>query len=115
VRYRKLTADGDYSFGQGLANFWINTPQGVGQSVKTRLLLQTREWFLDQTDGTNYKLIIGVNTAPTRDLEIKGRILRTPGVVELLSYASQLSADRKFSVQVDVQTIYGPITVEASF
>lgn len=111
MRYRALSPDGDYTFGQGAANFLVNTPQTVGQAILTRLKLLTQEWFLDVTDGTGYNpLILGKNTQSTRDLEIKSRILRTPGVKQLVSYASQVQ-DRGFSVQAVVDTIYGQITI----
>lgn len=107
MRYRKLTADGDYSFGQGNANFWINVPAAVAQAVKTRLLLILGEWFLDTTDGTNYQgKILGKGTASTRDLEIKSRVLKTPGVIQLLGYQSNV-VGRDFSAQTLVQTVYG--------
>lgn len=123
MRYRKLTADGDYSFGQGNANFWVDQPEAVAQAVDTRLGLQTGEWFLDVTDGLDMSLIVGKNTASTRDLTIKARILKTQAIVggrlrnvvpELLSYASQALPDRSFDVQTSIQTIYGPSPVEVA-
>lgn len=114
MRYRKLTADGDYSFGQGLSNFYIDVPEAPAQAVKTRLLLETGEWFLDVTEGTPWQLVRGKNTASTRDLTIKNRTLKTPGVIELMSYASQLDQDRHFSVQEKINTIYGQTTVEVT-
>jgi hypothetical protein len=29
MRYRKLDADGDYSFGNGSADFYVNSPEAV--------------------------------------------------------------------------------------
>lgn len=115
MRYRKLSDQGDYTFGQGRLDFYANSPQTVGQAIKTRLLLMTKEWFLDVTSGTDYSgKVLGTHTASTRDLEIKSRILKTPGVLELLAYASQV-VDRRFSVQARVLTIYGPTAVEVTF
>lgn len=107
MRYRKLTSSGDYSFGQGNANFWINVPDAPAQAVKTRLLLITGNWFLDITEGTDYAgKILGKNTASSRDLELKDRILGTAGVQALLGYNSSLVL-RDFVVQAQVQTVYG--------
>lgn len=115
MRYRKLTSDGDYSFGHNQADFYINVPQAPAQAVKTRLLLMQGEWFLDRTAGTPYTQVLGTHTAATRDLVIKNRTLKTSGVVALVSYASQLSPDRRFSVQERIDTVYGQAPVEALF
>lgn len=107
MRYRALSPSGDYTFGQGIDNYLINTPAAVGQAIRTRLLLLTQEWFLDVTDGTPFSTqILGTNTRATRDLAVKARILKTPGVKQLVQYASQV-ADRKFTVTALVDTIYG--------
>lgn len=115
MRYRKLSSDGDYTFGQGLSNFYIDVPAAVGQAVQTRLLLQEGEWFLDITEGTPYDTdILGANKQATRDLAIKTVTLQTQGVLGLIQYSSQLDANRKFTVQEEIQTIYGTTTVEVA-
>jgi hypothetical protein len=116
MRVRAQSADGDYTFGQGQANFLIDSPEAVAQVIKTRLLLMTGEWFLDTTDGTPYATqILGTGTSSTRDLAVKRRILQTPGVKQITSYSSSV-VDRKFSVSVTVDTIYGQTaTVEVAF
>lgn len=115
MRYRKLSSEGDYTFGQGNSNFYIDNAEAVGQAIKTRLLLMTGEWFLDINEGTDYSgKILGTGTAATRDLEIKSRILKTPGVKELLGYASKV-IERKFTVQAVVNTVYGTTPVQVAF
>lgn len=109
MRYRRLDANGDYSFGQGQANFLINSPAAVAQAVKTRLLLSTGEWFLDKDEGTPYATdVLGRNTQSKRDVAIRNRILGTPGVTGLASYTSSVdAAARKFSVVAVVDTEFG--------
>lgn len=115
MRYRKLTADGDYSFGSGNSNYYVDNAQAVGQAVGTRLKLLAGEWFLDNQEGTPYSTqILGNNTASTRDMAVKNRILGTPGVRKLVAYSSQV-VGRVFSVQATIETIYGPSVVEVSF
>lgn len=113
MRVRKLTASGDYQIGQGQANFWINTAQGVGQKVTCRLRLWEGEWFLDNTIGTPYtQEILGYNTASLRDIAIQAVIIQTPGVQSITSYVSNTDPEtRKFTVSGEVLTIYSPVPV----
>lgn len=125
MRYRALSDDGDYTFGQGSANFLVNTPAAVGQAVETRLGLMRGEWFLDETDGTPYATeILGTNTSPTYDQAIRERILGTqasdgtPLVKRIIAYASQFVNDfpkRKLSVQATIDTIYGEVAISQVF
>ena len=104
--YRQLDQNGDYQIGQ----FIENSPATVAQAVQTRLLLWMGEWFLDITDGTPYMQgILGHNT--NYDFEIQSRILGTPGVTEMVSYSSNVDANRNLSVQATINTIYGQATV----
>jgi hypothetical protein len=70
--YRKLDADGDYTFGLQGGNFYKNNPEAVGQAVKTRLSLIQGEWFLDTNAGTPYNSqILGAGTVGTYDHAIQ--------------------------------------------
>lgn len=114
-RYRALSSTGDYTFGQGERNFLVDSPAMVGQKVRTRLLLWTGEWFLDVTAGTPWlQQVVGKNKNPTYDLAIQQRILQTQGVKSIVSYSSNVSADRRLSVSVTIETIYGEDLVEVS-
>jgi hypothetical protein len=105
VKYRKLDTDGDY-----MPGVWLeNTPDTVGQAVKTRLLLWREEWFMNTSEGTPYMQdILGRNT--NYDLQIKSRILGTKGVKEIIDYSSNV-INRALSVTCTLSTIYGIITL----
>jgi hypothetical protein len=106
-------ANGDYTFGQGSANFFVNSPQGVAQAVETRLLLWEGEWFLDQTLGTPYaQEILGYGTETLYDLAIQARILGTPGVVAINDYTSAVnSSTRQLTITATITTQYSTETV----
>lgn len=115
ARYRALSTLGDYTFGQSAANFLVNSPTMVGQSVQTRLLLWRGEWFLDTSEGTPWlQNILGTRTKPVYDLAIQERILATPGVKSIVSYTSQLQPGRKLLVQCTVDTIYSADAVSTA-
>jgi hypothetical protein len=110
MRYRQLSPAGDYIFGQGLANFFADSPEAVGQAIKTRLLLFAGEWFLDNTEGTPYATdILGQLYGQTAyDTAIRSRISTTPNVTEVVAYSSQLVA-RKLTVDAIVNTTFGQL------
>lgn len=112
-----LDANGDYVFGGGQASFWRDVPDAPAQAVKTRLLLYLGEFFLDVTDGTDWRgQALGPRTTSTRDAVLRERILGTPGVLSIDSYSSNLNrTTRAFTVSVTVSTIYGAASVVAPF
>lgn len=116
MRYRRLDENGDMVFGSGLADFLVDSPEAVAQSIKTRLGLHTGQWFLNRSEGTDWETrVLGKYTGDTRDLTIRSRILETPGVLRLESYGSSLFPNtREFDVSVVVDTIYGLAVVEGT-
>ena len=116
MRYRKLTADGDYSFGASQLDFYRDVPEAVGQAAQTRLLLWLREWFLDTDEGTPFMLgILGKhpNQKERADITIQDRIQGTQGFVDIENYESEINPEtRAFTVNVMINTIYGPTLVE---
>ena len=114
MRQRAMLPDGDYSFGTALP-FLRDTPTCVAQAIMTRLRLKTGEWFLDTAEGTDYdNLVFGFNTALTRDLAIRQRILDTPGVVRIKEYISILDKQRAMSVVATIDTQYGSTQIQAT-
>ncbi len=107
MRYRQLDANGDYTFGQGSANFWIDDPEAVAQSIETRLLLWQGEWFLDNTVGMPWaQSVLGYHTG-LYDTIIKSYILATVGVVSIVSYSSVFNPEkRSLTVSGTVLTQY---------
>jgi hypothetical protein len=120
MRYRKLDQSGDMQFGHGAGDFWHDQPDGVGQSVKTRLLLFSGEWFLDTVAGTPWGgfplndlvvqqgRILGEHSQIMSDAVIRERILSTNGVTGIAVYGSYLDPNtRAYSVNATIDTIYG--------
>jgi hypothetical protein len=113
MRYRKLDKDGDMSFGNGLADFYIDSPEGVAQSILTRLRLWVGEWFLDEGEGTPYsQAMLGVGKSKTIEPAIRARISDTFGVVDILSLDVIVDENaRTASILAEVNTIFGPSTL----
>lgn len=120
MRYRKLDANGDMQFGHGAGDFWHNTPEAVGQSVKTRLLLFAGEWFLNTAAGTPWGgfplndlvvqqgRILAEHTQLSRDAAVRDRIISTEGVTTLAEYGSSFNRNtRAFHINATIDTVYG--------
>ena len=116
MRYRKLDSNGDYTFGKGNGDFFVNTPEAVAQAVKTRLGLIEGEWFLDNTIGTPYNSkILGAGHVATYDMAIKDVIINTQGVITITEYSSNFDPTiRKAQVNATITTLYGATTLSAS-
>ena len=113
MRVRAMTPSGDMRFGNGTADFLINTPAAVAQLAMTRLALWTGQWFLDFTEGTPYATqILGFHTQSVYDNALITRLLGTTGVVSLSSYQSQLDAStRRLTYSAVLNTQFGQATV----
>ncbi len=114
MRYRKLTPEGDYTFGSGQLDFYRDVPEAVGQAVQTRLLLWLGEWFLNTDDGTPFMLgILGNHSIETANVTIQDRILGTQGMVSIENFQSERDPDsRTLSVSCDINTVYGPTALQ---
>ena len=109
MKVRKLNADGEPAFGRGRLDYLEDSPEMVAQNVMTRLELKTGEWFLDIYEGTPYaEQILGEHKKDLYDMAIRKRIIETPGVNQIESYASQLNQDtRRLTVEARLDTDYG--------
>lgn len=115
MRCRRLNPiDDDMQFGHGSAEYHIDSAAGVAQSVKTRLRLWLGEWWLEPEAGMPWQTeVLGERTAARRDAAIRRHILETQGVLSLVSYSSQFDpALRSYSVQAEIETIYGTTVLQ---
>ena len=114
MRYRKLDDNGDFSAGHGSADFFVDSPEAVGQSVLTRLRLWTGEWFLDTDEGTPYReQVLGVRKRQTAGPALKLRIASTEGVTSVDAFNADYDGDsRHIAVAAAVDTVYGETQVE---
>lgn len=116
MKYRKQDANGDMVFGNGLLDFYIDSPEAVGQSVETRLKLWLGEWFVNVEDGTPYQTnVLGTNKSKSAPIAIRERIFKTPGVTEIVSFDYSIDANaRSIAIRSTINTIYGQTIVEVN-
>jgi hypothetical protein len=114
MRYRKVTDDGDYTFGGGQNDYFRDVPEAVGLACASRLRLWLGEWFLDIEEGTLYlQGVLGKKTKTQADETIQTRALGTQGLTGIPEYESVIDPDtRNMSVEFQIDTIYGPTSVQ---
>lgn len=113
---RKLSATGDFTFGQSQLNFMSNTPETVAQVVMTSLDLWLGEWYLDVTLGMPWiQGVLGKNNQATADITVQDYILGVQGVTDIAKYASiDNQSIRKYSAACTIDTLYGPTDVDVA-
>ena len=111
MKYRRITAEGDYAFGFGNTSF-VTDIDAVRQAIQTKLKLFQGEFWEDLNDGLPFfQQIAGTTSKDSIDLLIRARILSTPQVIEISSFQSSIGVDRKYKATVGVNTVYGSLTV----
>lgn len=116
MRVRKMTASGDYSFGNNQLDFYKDTPEAVGQNVQTSLLLWLGEWYLNTDLGTPYMQgILGKYSQEVANTTIQDQILNVDGVTNISDFQSIIDPDtRSLSVTCSIDTIFGPTQVQVA-
>jgi hypothetical protein len=109
MKYRRLDDSGDMTFGHGVNNFLIDSPEAIAQSVKTRINLWLGEWFLNYSEGLNWqKSFYGKDTAKYSEMIIKNRMADTPGVLSIDSFNMDLD-NRVLNISAEINTVFGKI------
>ena len=93
---------------------FIDGAAEIGQTVKTRLRLFLGEYFRDVTDGTPWwESILGKEgTLSSKEAIIKNRIVRTDGVIQLLSFETDFDiSTRVYTVSAGILTQYGETSI----
>lgn len=116
MKYRKLN-NGDYSFGRNADDF-VSDVDAVSQAIRTNLLLLLGEWWEDTDKGLPlFQNIVGAAGTPdsqqAADLIVQGAITGTPGVTSIKEFSSSY-ANRTYSLQCRVDTVYGEASLEVS-
>lgn len=114
MKYRKLDADGDYSFGFGNANFYTDA-NAVAQAIGTKLKMFQGEWWEDVDDGLPlFQGILDVNGTSASieavDLIVQARIMETPYVNSMQAYTSSYE-NKAYTASGAASTTFGTVEV----
>lgn len=107
--FRNLTANGDWTFGQGLGNY-VNQNAAVGLNIKTRLLSWVGDCFFDLGAGIDWLNRLSLkNQQVLLQNDLRRVILQTYGVTGIVTFNAKLTG-RNFTANYQVNTIYSSIT-----
>lgn len=116
MKYRKLTAGGDYTFGQSASNFHIDI-EAVRQAIQTRLQLYRETFWRDLSQGVPmFQQILGnpgsASNLAAIDSTLQSQIKGTEGVSAVLAVSSSFNEiTRAYDFTATVQTQYSTISV----
>lgn len=104
---RKLDDNHDWTFGQGVRNYLINSDE-VKQSVLCRLWSFKNDWALDMDAGLPWFELMGRNIDMKQiEQNVRACVLETAGVTEITSYNATLNREtRKLTIAVSFKDIY---------
>lgn len=110
MRVRQLSSTGDYAFGNGQANFLINSPAAVAQVVETAFKLWLGEWYLNTAAGMPWlEEVFGYNSKEDADQALINYALTIQGVENISNWNSTVNAETRAytSITATIDTIYG--------
>lgn len=113
----KLGEDGDISLVNGDAQTTSIGAEDLAQRLRIRLNTFQGEWFMDNTLGIDWwNRVMGKNRSKMAvDALIQDSILKEPDALQIVSYTSSISTDRKFSCSFRVRTENGAISSAITF
>lgn len=113
----KLDEDGDISLVNGDAQTTSVGAEDLAQRLRIRLNTFQGEWFMDNTLGIDWwNRVMGKNRSKMAvDALIQDAILKEPDALQIVSYTSSISTDRKFGCSFRVRTEDGAISSAITF
>lgn len=113
----KLDDNGDVSFTDGESSVTTIGAEDLAQRIRIRLNTFQGEWFMDNTLGVDWwNRVFGKNRSKAAvDALIQEQILLEPDALQIVSYSSSITSDRRFVCTFRVRTEDGAITATQSF
>lgn len=102
---RKLSKDGDWTFGRNRADYIRKDPE-IQQNIKTRLRSFKDDWFLDIEANISWIELLGsFNKKREIEQEVKRVILATDGVLRI-NKLDIIVNNRVAKIEANIDTVY---------
>lgn len=110
MRFRNLTADGDWIFGKG-RNSYLKNNEALMMNIKTRLLSFLNDCFFDADAGIDWWTYLGGKDQKAILASVQRTVLRSSNVKRIVYMISELN-NRKFSIELSVEFVNGEIITD---
>ena len=107
MRFRNLTADGDWVFGKG-RNSYLKNNEALMMNIKTRLLSFLNDCFFDMEAGIDWWNLLGEKDQKAILVSVQRIVLRSSQVKRIVDLQSHLN-NRRFSITLSVEFANGEI------
>lgn len=105
MSFRNLTANNDWTFGTG-QNSYVTENQEIALNAKTRIMSFLGDCFFATDEGIDWFNLLDYRYQDRLENAVQEVIKNTPGVTAINSVDVLVGANRKISIQYDIQTIY---------
>ena len=107
MRVRTITAQGDWTFGKGRANY-ITGSKAIAQNVKTRLRSFVGDWYLDIDHGIDWLNLLGNRNTERRIIRaVERQVLQTEGVLSVARIeVVKRNRNRGITIEVEYTDVF---------
>jgi hypothetical protein len=110
MRVRGLDGTHDWVFGKGKQSY-RNDLNALKEILETRLASWKNGCFFDMPEGVDWTNYFDYGTKRMLDIDILRVVNTTGGVIKVIRYTSTIDKERKISISLDIQTIYGMLNI----
>lgn len=104
--FRALDANGDWTWGSGLANYISGDP-AIALNIRTRLYCWLNDCFFDMGAGIDWLNLLGSKGKQgLLDLNCRRIILQSTGVTALNSFTINVNEARRFQGEYNIDTVF---------
>lgn len=105
MSFRNLDENHDWVYGSG-RNDYITGSQEIAINIETRLLSFLGDCFFSIDEGIDWFNLLDYRYQNNLELKVQEVIKNTPGVVGINSIDVLTGANRKLTIQYDIQNIF---------
>lgn len=103
--FRNLDTNNDWTFGNNLNNY-VTEQQEIAINLKTRIMSFLGDCFFATNEGIDWFNLLDYRYQDRLENSVQEVVKNTPGVTAINSIDVLIGANRKITIQYNVQTIY---------